>query len=370
MLGEVMTIGGVSRTALERKNSRRRVLLLSVALLILLSTTPIFGHHFVPGAGSLASNRDHLLGLCVVALQSLLWPVHEGFHWLLFVGLIYAGLDRLRAARELRHVLGSLRGTYPQTGSVFERAAKRAGQPVETIYVVDELPNPAFTAGWWRPRIFLAAQLERLLTEDELTAVIRHESVHARGRDPLKLSVMRFLASTLFYIPALRRVADDLADEAEIAADDLAAANDPGVLASAIVALAQFDPLKGDRTAFQASAIASGIQRRGLLERRVRRLVGERAPARTHLTRSSLAWAVAALVAVWVSGLSMAPASIAGTNSHQMASNHPIEHCRHHHGSFFSHFFVRAPRSKRHQPGARTPRDSWRPAEPQKHVLL
>ena len=327
------------QTARERENAHRRVLLLSVALLILLSTTPILGHHFVAGLGFLASNRDHLFGLCVVALQSLLSPVHEGFHVLLFAGLIYAGLDRIRAARELKHVLGSLQGACPQSGSVFERAAKRAGQPHESVYVVDELPNPAFTAGWWRPRIFLAAQLERLLTEDELTAVIQHESAHARGRDPLKLSVMRFLASTLFYIPALRRMADDLADEAEIAADDRAAANDPAVLACAIVALAQFDPLKGGTTAFQESAIASGIQRRGLLERRVRRLVGERAPARTHLTRRSLAWAVAVLVAIWISGLSMAPASIAGTNSHQMAWNHPIEHCRHHPGSFFSRLF-------------------------------
>ncbi len=339
MLGDVMTARRGLCTPLERDNARRRVLLLSVALLILLGTTPILGHHLVSGVGSLASNRDHLFGLCVVALQSLLSPVHEGFHLLLFAGLIYAGLDRVRAARELQRVLGSLREIRPQGGSVFERAAERAGQPLESVRVVDGLPNPAFTAGWWRPRIFLAAQLERLLTEDELTAVIRHESAHARGRDPLKLSVMRFLASTLFYIPALRRMADDLADEAEIAADDRAAANDPAVLACAIVALAQFDPFKGDTTAFQASAIASGIQRRGLLERRVRRLVGERAPARTHLTRSSLAWAVVALVAVWVSGMSMAPASTAGTNSHQMAWNHPIEHCRHHPGSFFSRLF-------------------------------
>ena len=40
-------------------------------------------------------------------------------------------------------------------------------------------------------------------------------------RDPLRLSLMRFLACTLFYIPALRRLADDLTDEAEIEADAL-----------------------------------------------------------------------------------------------------------------------------------------------------
>ena len=339
MSDDVITANGAALTALERENSRRRLLLLSVALLILLSTTPILGHHVVSGLGSVVTNRDHLLGLCVVALQSLLSPIHDGFHLLLLAGLIYAGLDRIRAGRELKSVLGSLGASRPSDGSAFERAAKRAGQPLASVRVVDGLPNPAFTAGWLRPRIFLAAQLERLLTEDQLTAVILHESAHARGRDPLKLSVMRFLASTLFYIPALRRMADDLADEAEIAADDRAAANEPSVLASAIVALAQFDALNAASPAFRASGIAPGIQGCGLLERRVRRLVGERAPARTHLTRRSIAWAVTVLVLVWISGLSIAPATAPESNSQKYALHHGAEHCRHHRGPFFSHFF-------------------------------
>ena len=339
MSADVVTAKGVAFTGPDGENARRRLLLLSVALLILLSTTPILGHHVVASVGSLAPNRDHLLGLCIVALQSMLSPVHEGFHLLLFAGLIYAVLDRIRAGRELKSVLGSLRVSTPRGGSAFERAAKRAGQPLESVCVVDGLPNPAFTAGWWRPRIFLAGQLECLLTEDELTAVILHESAHARGRDPLKLSAMRFLASMLFYIPALRRVADDLADEAEIAADDRAAANDPGVLASAIVALAQFDSQGAGTSPFRASTMAPGIQRCGLLERRVRRLVGERAPPGTHLTRRSLAWAVAALVAVWISGLSIAPASARGLDSEKNTLHHGTEHCRHHHGPFFSHLF-------------------------------
>ena len=339
MLVDVTTARRVALTVLERENARRRLLLLSVALLILLSTTPILGHHVVASAGSLAPSRDHLFGLCVVALQSLLSPVHGGFHLLLLAGLLYAGLDRIRAGQELKRVLGTLQASRPRSGSAFERAAKRAGQPLESVRVVDGLPNPAFTAGWWRPQIFLSTQLEHLLTEDELTAVILHESAHVTGRDPLKLSAMRFLASMLFYIPALRRMADDLADEAEIAADDRAAANDPGVLASAIVTLAQFDPLSGDAPTLRASAIAPGIQRRGLLERRVRRLVGERVPARTHLTRTSLAWAVAVLVLVWVSGLSITPASASGLSSERDALHHGAEHCRHHHAPFFSHLF-------------------------------
>jgi len=150
---------------------------------------------------------------------------------------------------------------------------------------------------------------------------------------------MRFLASTLFYVPALRRMADDLADEAEIAADDRAAGDDRGVLASAIVALAQFYPLNRGTPAFQAYVIAPGFDGCGLLERRVRRLVGERVPARTHLTRKSMVWAVAALILVWVSGLPMASAADPGVGSEKSALHRGTEHCRHHHGPLFSHIF-------------------------------
>lgn len=331
-----MTARDVAPAALASENARRRLLLIGVALLILLGTTPILGHHLVPGVGSFAPDRDHLLGLCVVALQGLLSPLHEGFHLLLIAGLMYAGLDRIRAARELKQALGSLDASPPRSGSAFARAAKRAGQSFDRVRVVDGLPNPAFTAGWWRPRIFLAAQLEYLLTEEELTAVMLHESAHAASRDPLKLSIMRFLASALFYIPALRRMAEDLADESEIAADDRAAENDPRVLASAIVALAQFETSSAGTRGFAVSFASKGTQRSGVLERRIRRLVGEPAAARTHLTRRSLAWAVGALAAVWISGISIVPAAVSGISTGEVAQ---LQHCRHHDGPFFFHLF-------------------------------
>lgn len=336
MPGHLTAAREAALNAPERDTSRRRLLLLSVAIMILLSTTPILGHHLVSGVGSLAADRDHFFGLCIVALQSLLSPVHEGFHLLLWGGLLYALFDRIRAGRELRQVLRSLPATAPGRGSAFERAANRARQSVESIRVVEELPTPAFTAGWWRPRIFLAAQLERLLTEEELAAVIRHESAHAARRDPLKLSIMRFVASTLFYIPALRRMADDLADETEIDADDSAAGSDPGVLASAIVALARFDTCSTRSRPLQICGFASRLRNCGLLERRVRRLVGEHATARTHLTRPALAWAMAALVAIWISGISTALAAAPGEKS-AIAGDH-TQHCRHNDG-LLSHLF-------------------------------
>ena len=52
----------------------------------------------------------------------------------------------------------------------------------------------------------------------------------------------RILGCTLFWIPAFRRLAADMADEAEIDADDAAAAGQPLVLASAILSLAAWRP--------------------------------------------------------------------------------------------------------------------------------
>lgn len=325
-----------SDSALEHEGARRRVLLISIAIMIALGTAPIVGHHILSGAGSLTLSGDHLFGLCLVALQSMLSPVHEIFHVVLFGGLIFAMKDRLQAGRELQRVLQTLPGERPRQGTVFERAAARAGQTIESVYVVDGLPNPAFTAGWLRPRIYLAAQLERLLTEDELTAVMRHEGAHVCRRDPLRFSVMRFLASTLFYIPALRCVADDLADEAEIEADTVAAANDPQALASAILALADFGSGVSDRLQAASFKSVATFQTCGLLERRVRRLVGEPAPPRTHITLRSLVMAFATLAIVCVSGLSAGVAS-ASTNSRSGHLHAAAPHCQHHRGMALTH---------------------------------
>ena len=175
------------------------------------------------------------------------------------------------------------------------------------------------------------------LDAPQLEAVLAHEAAHVGRRDPLRLSLMRFLACTLFYIPALRRLADDLTDEAEIAADDVALARaEPLVLASAILALADWPSRYGNSDALRpGSAVAfqpfGALQRVDVLERRIRRLAGEPVAAGTHVTRRSLGGAVAMLSAVWLSGLVMAhplpaePTGLASTLSHAHAGSH----CRH-----------------------------------------
>ena len=315
-----------------REQSHRRALLLGIAMLLVLSTSPLFAHHLALGAQVLMGGVDHVGAFCRSALYALLAPVHYGFHVVFVLGLAYAVWDRWRAHRTSARALQPLAASAPVAGEPIWRAAAEAGIDPSQVRIVDGLPCPALTVGTLRPVIYVAANLATELTSEELASVIAHEGAHLRRRDPLRLSLLRFLACTLFWMPALRRLADDMADEAEILADDSATRGRPLVLATAILRLAQ--PLGGP--SWSSTGAAVGFSRADLLERRIRRLAGEQVGAGTHLTRRSLFGALAALSLVWVSGLLMAqplPASI-------MSERNP-GHCHHVNESAVRHLFCR-----------------------------
>ena len=333
----------------RREQSRRRAVLLGVGTLIVLSTSPVFGHHLASKAEVLLAGQDHIFNLCLIALHALFAPVHGLFHVLLGAGLFYATANRIRAAVNARATLHALIAIAPAALSApFRAAAERAGVTLRSLRVVNELPVPAFAAGWIWPRIYVAAELQTVLTEDELVTVLLHEQAHATARDPLRLSLLRFLGDTLFYIPALRRLADDIADDAEIAADDHAVnglVSRAATLASAILKLAAWK--SNDRLQVVAApGDAVGFHKVDLFERRVRRLIGEDTPVGTHVTGWSLASALVTLLLACASGLIMAhplsAATLPDANANQGASAPALpthEHCKHRHGNALSHIF-------------------------------
>ncbi|MEP7345114.1 MAG: M56 family metallopeptidase [Gemmatimonadaceae bacterium] len=312
----------------RREQSHRRAALLGVAILLVLSTSPVFGHHITGSASRLLAGHDHLWSMCLVAIHLLLAPVHGLFHILIIAGIGYAVWDRLRAWQRLRATLGALQSATPELYGPLFVAARTVGLDPSAVRVVHGLPSPAFTAGWWRPVVYVAGDLPDRLTVAELAAVLGHEAAHVVRHDPLRLSLLRFLGCLLFWMPALRRLAADLADEAEIQADDEAAKERPLVLASAILALAS------GGASLRAPSSTSGFQSPDLIERRIHRLTGGEGAVGTHVTRRSLVSAVAALTLVWVSGLVVAHPLPAATPTHAFA-----DHCEHHHASAFSHLF-------------------------------
>lgn len=323
-------IGRLRRALSLREQSHRRATLIAICSLLLLGTGPVYGHHVSGlGAAEIFSGIDHIGAFCVTALHMLLLPVHRFFHLIIIAGVLYALWDRLRAWRSAKASLAPLDQRIPSPNDVFGSCALDAGVSLARIRVVRDLPNPAFTAGLMSPRIYLAEGLTRLLSESQLVAVVAHERAHLERRDPLRIFLLRLLACTLFWIPALRRLADDVADEAEILADDQAARGRPLVLASAILALASWG---ADRPAPQLSV---GFHRNHLLERRIRRLAGENIGVRSHVTRRSILGAALALSLVWISGAVMAhPLPAQG---HHAAGG--ATHCEHEHEFPLAHLF-------------------------------
>lgn len=324
----------------QREHAHRRWLLLGLAVGILLSLSPVVGHHLSRQASTYLAGQDHLFGLCLIALHELLAPVHTTFHVILYAGLAYAVYDRTRALLRLNRTLRQLHSRDISAGEEFVNAAREADVPLHAIRIIPDLPVPAFTAGMFAPKIYIAENLGQILSHEQMVAVLAHENAHRRRFDPLRLSSLRFLGRTLFFLPALRRLAEDIADEAEIAADDEAAANThvkPLVLASAIIELAS-----RARNAVPLGAV--GFEHVDLLERRVRRLAGEDSVAGTHVTRGSLFGATTVLAAIWVSGLIMAhplPTHVmaSGTAAAGGAEQHSLLHCDHPGATALSHLF-------------------------------
>lgn len=321
----------------RRERSRRRVTLVAIGALIMLGTSPVFVHHvFSFGAAQLFAGIDHVGSLCLTALHLLLLPVHRLFHVVLLAGVAYAVWDRMRAWRAGAMSLAALEWRTPAPGDAFWKAARVAGVDPKRIRVVAGLPNPAFTAGLWSPTIFLADELPDRVSAGELVTVVAHEAAHVARRDPLRLFLLRLLGCVLFWIPALRGLADDFADEAEVMADDAAASGHPLVLASAILALANW----GDR--HLTPPLTVGFQRNDLLERRIRRLAGEPVLVRSHLTRRSVVSAALALCVVWSSGVVMAhplPGSASAVAGHPAHEPMLAHHCEHERESAFAHLF-------------------------------
>lgn len=320
----------VSARVARAERSHRWATTLGVVTLLLMAVLPMAVDHLPIGLERALVGVDHLGALCLAALHLLLAPVHGGFHVVLGAGLLYATYDRLRAWRHLTRALAPLDAHIPAPGSPIGRAARAAGIAPARVRVVSGLPNPAFTAGLLTPRIYVAAELPYRLDPGQLASVMRHEAAHLTRRDPLRLSLLRALACTLFWVPALARLAEDLRDDAEIRADDVAAQRSAAViLASAIVALASW-PLAA------APREAVGFCHPSLINRRVRRLLGEEVRIGSHVTSRSLALAALALGTAWVTGLLMV---------HPLPAHQPsagiVAHCEHEAESPLAHLFCR-----------------------------
>jgi beta-lactamase regulating signal transducer with metallopeptidase domain len=172
---------------------------------------------------------------------------------------------------------------------------RRTAAPLEQGgFEVGGLPGVSL-AGILRPAILVGSDARAALTPAELDLAISHEVAHSRSRDNLKRFLI-FCAPDVFgWCRAAREIEDRWQAESECDADAHAVAGDDAraaVLASALVKVAR---LARRQDAIAASPAWSAFHVAGLLEIRVRRLVGGSVAPAAGLRRLGVALALLAL---------------------------------------------------------------------------
>jgi Zn-dependent protease with chaperone function len=165
-------------------------------------------------------------------------------------------------------------------GRILERAdctAVSAETRSYPVTVVDDAVPFAFCRGILRPRIYFSTRLERLLTAEELEAVLAHEEVHARRRDPLRTLIAHMVAASLFPVPLSRVLRDRYLAWLEISADrEVVGKSGPGPLAGALLKLIQHSAIRSIPSSTPLVRPFSGLRAGSfnVTEERVKRLLG------------------------------------------------------------------------------------------------
>jgi D-alanyl-D-alanine endopeptidase (penicillin-binding protein 7) len=138
------------------------------------------------------------------------------------------------------------------------------------------------------------------LTPAELGAVIGHEWGHVCRRDPLRIALLQFWSTALWFLPIVRRLARDSARAMEDAADDVAVSltAQPLELAAALVKTA-----KAQVQLHWSPVPALGGDQ--VVTERVERLL-ELAPA-SPPRQHAPTWAASAMIATCLFGLLLLP---------------------------------------------------------------
>jgi len=178
--------------------------------------------------------------------------------------------------------------------------AVRVSRPV--VLLESCLAGVPQVIGYWRPVILMPVGALAGLSGEQVEAILIHELAHIRRADYLVSMAHSLIEGLFFFHPAVWWIGAVVRAEREYACDDEVIALRPNARAYA----AALTTLEQSRwLALQAAAAANG----GNLMKRIRRLLGEPAPARVPSGRASaLAGGAALVVAVAIALVMWPPA--------------------------------------------------------------
>ncbi|MCC6387227.1 MAG: M56 family metallopeptidase [Dehalococcoidia bacterium] len=173
--------------------------MLALIVAPLLTLHPALAHLYEAGLGGLRREASHPQ---VVALSALtIISVLPATAFLIFL------FRATRCQAELRLLLGS------------SRPARLGGLPYR---VLPSQSITVFTAGVFRPVVFVSAGAESALSTAELQAALLHELAHQRHRDVLWGLVLRAVGRAFAFLPHARALVQRASLHAECQADEFA----------------------------------------------------------------------------------------------------------------------------------------------------
>ncbi|WP_134701351.1 M56 family metallopeptidase [Ammoniphilus sp. YIM 78166] len=92
----------------------------------------------------------------------------------------------------------------------------------EDIIVVNHQQSLAFSMGFKTPLIVLSSGLINILDQQEIEAVVHHETYHQKNYDSLKTFVLQVIAYSLWYIPLTKWCYQNYKIISELSADEYA----------------------------------------------------------------------------------------------------------------------------------------------------
>jgi TonB family protein len=217
---------------------------------------------------------------------------------------------RFRAAQRLSaSVSRTLTAGHALRTEKLDQVIRETGIPAEQVILM-AAPSAPCVVGWWHPRILIPREVVEELDRESLRAILLHEDVHRRRRDPLRSLVAQSVTAPLAFVPFRGALLRAFAQTIELVCDDetLRRGASPNAYERAIVHVA--------RRGLVHTGAVPGLAGGAAIGARLSRIHGERKVSLMKTHKLALV-AVAGMVAV----LSFSPVAFLLSCSRQEPGN-------------------------------------------------
>jgi beta-lactamase regulating signal transducer with metallopeptidase domain len=171
--------------------------------------------HYFPYRGSSALRWSLPVGGAWAHPLELLWVWTVRFYLLILALSLFQMFVRRLRLEALRR---SGRLPSPELGLVFQRLRREMNVAGCTLILTKQLRSPG-TAGWYRPHVFLPAEILPRVSGSQLVDILRHELIHVRDHDYLWDRLAAIACRLVCFHPAVWLAYRQLRREMELACD-------------------------------------------------------------------------------------------------------------------------------------------------------